>query len=98
MRILPRDFNGLLNEKSMKTYENRKENRKDRQVETVDNEILKYTPKNNNFVKSNLIRTDIPMEQFTKSTAIGKDNKGQDLTLLHGLFHISGGKATNHEN
>ena len=92
--ILPRDFNGLLNEKSMKTYENRKLAEIDYQAETVDNEILKYKPKNNNFVKSNLTGTDIPMEQFTKSTAIGKDNKGQDLTTNTWALPYFGGKAT----
>ena len=56
----------------MKTYENRKGSEIDHQVETVDNEILKYKPKNNNFVKSNLTGTDIQLNNLQNPLRLSK--------------------------
>ena len=50
--ILPRDFNGLLNKKSQEEYEKRKLSELNYNDE-VDNEILKYEPKNNKFILCN---------------------------------------------
>ena len=56
--ILPRDFNGLLNKKSQEEYEKRKIAEAN-YSDDIDNEILKYEPKNNKFIKSKLTGTNI---------------------------------------
>mgnify|MGYP001240024922 CR=1 FL=1 len=91
--ILPRDFTGILNKKSQKEYEKRKLSELNYTNE-VDNEILKYEPKESNTVKSKLTGTDIPIETFTRSSTVAKDGSGEDATMNNWALPYFGGKAT----
>ena len=93
--ILPRDFNGLLDRKSQKEYENRKlgENTSENDI---DNEILKYTPKNEqeNFIKSKLTGSNIALQNFTQSSTVGKDGNTEDTNMNNWALPYFGSKAT----
>ena len=91
--ILPRDFTGLLNQKSQKEYEKRKLSEIG-VVDEIDNEILKYEPKNNKFITSKLTGTNIPISSFTKSSTVGKDGNTEDNTMNNWALPFFGGKAT----
>ena len=64
VEILPRDFVGLLNKKSQEEYEKRKLSEAN-YTDDIDNEILKYEPKIEKFIKSKLTGTNIPINKFT---------------------------------
>ena len=91
--ILPRDFNGLLNKKSQEEYEKRKL-AEVRSTQDIDNEILKYEPKDNKSIKSKLTGTDISINKFTKSSTVGKDGNSEDDTMNNWALPYFGGKAT----
>ena len=91
--ILPRDFNGLLNKKSQEEYEKRKLSELNYNEE-VDNEILKYEPKNNKFIKSKLTGGNIPISKFTHSSTVAKDGNTEDDTMSNWALPYFGGRAT----
>jgi hypothetical protein len=91
--ILPRDFNGLLNKKSQKEYEKRKLS-ESAYNDDINNEILKYEPKDNTFIQSKLTGTNIPINKFTKSSTVAKDGNTEDTTMNNWAMPHFGGKAT----
>merc|ERR1711871_571943 len=91
--ILPRDFNGLLNKKSQEEYEKRKLSEANYSGD-IDNEILKYEPKNEKFIKSKLTGTNIPINKFTKSSTVAKDGNTEDDSMNNWALPHFGGKAT----
>ena len=92
-QILPRDFNGLLDQKSQKEYEGRKIGELSLNKD-IDNEILKYSPKNENFIRSKLTGVDIPLKNFTNSRTVGKDGSTEDINMNNWALPFFGGKAT----
>ena len=91
--ILPRDFNGLLDKKSQKEYEGRKLAELSLNND-LDNEILKYSPKNENFITSKLTGVEIPIQKFTHSRTVGKDGNTEDVNMNNWALPFFGGKAT----
>ena len=91
--IIPRDFTGLLNSKSKKEYEKRKLSEIGISNE-IDNEILKYEPKNNKFITSKLTGATIPINKFTKSSTVAKDGNAEDDSMQNWALPYFGGKAT----
>jgi hypothetical protein len=91
--ILPRDFNGLLDKKSQKEYEGRKLSEASLNKD-LDNEILKYSPKNENNIRSKLTGVDIPIQNFTNSRTVGKDGNTEDTNMNNWAMPFFGGKAT----
>jgi hypothetical protein len=91
--ILPRDFNGLLNKKSQEEYEKRKLSESN-YTDDIDNEILKYEPKDNKFIKSKLTGTNIAINKFTKSSTVAKDGNTEDDSMNNWALPHFGGKAT----
>jgi hypothetical protein len=91
--ILPRDFTGLLNHKSQKEYEKRKLTEVG-VTDEINNEILKYEPKDNKFITSKLTGENIQINSFTKSSTVGKDGNTEDNTMNNWALPYFGGKAT----
>ena len=82
-KILPSTFSELLNKDTKKKYKKRKHdetklpntNPDKELIDEYDSEILKYTPKKKNIIKSNLTGEEISVESFITSSTIAKDDK-----------------------
>ena len=86
-KILPSTFSELLNKNTKKKYKKRKHNEtklpntnpEEELIDYEDSEILKYTPKKNNVIKSKLTGEEFSVESFITSNTISKDDKSNSF-------------------